>query len=278
MERPAEAAAYSLDAEALEAPDLPGEVVAARELDELLDALAADVVVQATNCVRTFGDCHLALSGDPLLEPLYERLMYDPNCRSLPWKRTHLWIVDEAAVGFDDPASAFRRVRETIVDHSDIPPEQVHPIFPLADGAAEAYEAQLREALAWRERGQDRLDLAILAAGVDGGVAGLWPLSPALREETRLVVMASEADGVGRGLVRTAPARVTMTFPLLNATRFIAVMATGHARAEVVRRLAEGHEPFEQLPLKKLHPVGGTVRWYLDSQAAGAAASTPGGG
>jgi len=259
-----------VESERVVLPPLPGEVIAARTLDELLDALAADVVVQATNCVRTFGDCHLAVSGDSQLEPLYERLMYDPNCRTLPWRRTHLWIVDEAAVAFDDPRSAFRRIRETLVDHSDIPPEQVHPIFPLGEDPAAHYESLLREVLAWRERGQDRLDVALLAAGKDGSIAGLLPGSRSLREQARLVSLTSTTEqAAAEHRSPDQPFRVTMTLPLLNAARFVGVMATGSDRAEVIRRLAAGHDSFERLPARGLHPVGGSLRWYLDGAAAG---------
>lgn len=260
VERGDGAAEYAIDSPFVAAPPLPGEAVAGLDLDTVIDALAADVVVQAASCVRKFGDFHLALSGDPLLEPVYERLMYDPNCRGLPWQRTHLWIVDERQVAFDHPLSAFRLVRETIVDHSDIPPEQVHPIFPLGDSPADAYAEQIRSVLAWREKGQDRLDMALLAAGPEGSIAGLLPGSPALADASRLVaVVPATAPAV--------PGRVTMTFGLLNATRFLAVLATGRGRAAPIRRVVEGHEPFEALPLKGLRPLGGTLKWYLDAAA-----------
>src|SRR5690606_10674816 len=105
------------------------------------------------------------------------------------WKRTHLWIVDERRVPFDDPRSNFTMIRETIVDHSDIPREQVHPIFPLADHPDEDYERELREHLGWREKGHDRLDYVLLGMGADGHTASLFPRSPALRDDDRLVLV-----------------------------------------------------------------------------------------
>src|SRR5687768_12288568 len=95
-------------------PPLPGSVVIRETPDELIDAVAADLFFQAVACARTFGDFHLALSGGSTPEPLYARLMYDPNYRDLPWKRTHLWIVDERRVPPDDERSNFRMIRETI--------------------------------------------------------------------------------------------------------------------------------------------------------------------
>jgi hypothetical protein len=110
-------------------PDLPGTVVIRPNADAVIDAIAADMLIHATNCVRTFGDFHLALSGGSTPLPLYERLMIDPRYRDLPWARTHLWIVDERRVPFDDERSNFKHISEIIADHSGIPPEQVHPIF-----------------------------------------------------------------------------------------------------------------------------------------------------
>jgi hexose-6-phosphate dehydrogenase len=77
---------------------LTGEVVALATADELIDRLAADLIIHAENCVREFGDFHLALYGGSTPQPLYELLMYDPNCRRLPCRRTHLWMVDQRGV------------------------------------------------------------------------------------------------------------------------------------------------------------------------------------
>ncbi|MFM8699580.1 MAG: 6-phosphogluconolactonase, partial [Phycisphaerales bacterium] len=131
----------------VETPRLRGKVIARASVHELLDELSSDLTAHALNCVREFGDFHLALSGGQTPMPLYEQLMYDPRYRAIPWRRTHLWMVDERCVGFEDERSNFGRIKEVIVDHSDIPPEQVHPMIAMAPGAGERYERELREAL-----------------------------------------------------------------------------------------------------------------------------------
>ena len=82
-QRHADAKTYDLDESTLVGPPLPGEVVVA-QTDQLVDLLAAEMVAQAVTCVRQFGEFHLALSGGHTPQPLYERLMYDPNYRQLP--------------------------------------------------------------------------------------------------------------------------------------------------------------------------------------------------
>jgi 6-phosphogluconolactonase len=244
----------------IRAPSLPGSVIVRQNLDDLIDAVTAELFFHARNCVRAFGDFHLALSGGSTPEPVYRRLMYDPNFRELPWKRVQLWMVDERRVPLDDARSNFKMIRETIVDHSDIPREQVHPILATEDGADLAYEKQLQETLAWREKGHDRLDYVLLGMGADGHTASLFPHSRALAEPDRLVV-------VNAGPEVTPPDRITMTYRLLNASRFIAVMVTGKAKRDTIARVARPGGNADELPILGVRPAGGELRWYLDGEA-----------
>lgn len=259
-------------------PALPGTVVVRETLDEVIDAVAADLMLQAAACVRAFGDFQLALSGGSTPLPLYLRLMYDPNCRQLPWTRTHLWQVDERRVPPDDDRSNFKAISEIIGAHSGIPQEQMHPIPAMAPDADVLYQRTLQEVLGWREKGQDRLDVVVLGMGADGHTASLFPHSPALHEapgEPRLVRINS-------GPSVTPPDRVTITFRLLNASRMIAVLVTGEGKRETVARVARAAansqrgaagpgESVDDLPVLGVRPLGGELRWYLDYAACPAA-------
>jgi 6-phosphogluconolactonase len=246
-------------------PALPGQVVLRRDTEALFSILAADLLIHATNCVRTFGDFHLALSGGSTPMPFYRRLMVDPAYRSFPWERTHLWIVDERRVPVTDERSNYRAIAEYIVDHTDIPMQQAHPIAATEPDADVRYERELKETLAWREKGHDRLDYILLGMGADAHTASLFPRSPALSERERFV-------RINEGPTVTPPDRVTMTFPLINASRFIAILVTGEGKRETIGRVARGAEPIEDLPVRGVMPVGrddgtGTLRWYLDHAA-----------
>jgi 6-phosphogluconolactonase len=243
-------------------PPLPGSVVVRETPDDVIDAAASDLLFQAFACVREFGDFHLALSGGSTPEPLYRRLMYDPGLRSLPWSRTHLWVVDERRVPLDDERSNFKMIRETIVEHADIPAEQVHPIEAILPDADTRYEHALRACLEWREKGHDRLDCVVLGMGADGHTASLFPRSPALVAPPpgRLVL-------INDGPTVTPPDRVTMTLALLNASRFIAVLVMGEKKRHAVARVIEGLEPVAELPIRGVCPLAGELRWYLDEAA-----------
>ncbi len=252
---------YELDEYELDKPDLPGEVIVGEEVEDVLDVLASDLLIHAANCVRSFGDFHLALCGGATPIPLYRRLMLDPAFRAMPWRRTHLWLVDERRVPFEHDASNWRLIRELVGDHADIPTPQLHPIFALAEDADAAYENELKETLAWREKGHDRLDYVLLGVGADGHIASIFPGSEVTREERRLVRLSQSGSAAESD-------RVTMTLHLINAARFISVFATGENKHPAVQRLVVGEESVQTLPAKGLRPLQGELKWYLDRAAA----------
>lgn len=250
----------------LTTPHLPGIVTVRKTANDVLDAIAGDILSQAFACVRQFGDFHIALSGGSTPLPLYRLMMFDPTFRQLPWQRTHLWIVDERRVPFDDDRSNYKQIHEIIVEHSDIPRAQVHPMQAMRDDADTHYEHELRTTLEWRERGQDRLDFVLLGMGGDGHTASLFPHSRALRDSStppRMVLINS-------GPEVTPPDRVTMTQHLINASRCAAVLVTGASKKPMISRVIEGRNNpamADELPILSIRPKAGELRWYLDESA-----------
>lgn len=233
-------------------PPLPGSVIVREDFDDLVHAIAADVLVQSYACVRAFGSFHLALAGGPDLEQVYTRLMIDPAFRPLPWKRTHLWIIRDRpveAVGNEDE-TAWGMIGPTLADHSGIPRGQIHPIDVHLPDAAERYERALQSALEWREKGHDRLDCALLSLEEEVQLTG--PVDPPEAKD-RLVTRAGDNGDSWVGLTRR----------MINAARFVGVVCRGEQAKPHVERLLP-----EDAPLG-LSLLGGELRWYLDGDAAG---------
>lgn len=242
-------------------PALPGEVLVRESVDDLLDAMTSDMMFQAKSCVRAFGDFHLALSGGSTPEPLYRRLMYDQRVRDFPWKKTHLWQVDERCVEDDDDRRNWKMIADLLLDHSDIPLAQTHPM-PVLDAEGDlAYETQLREALEWREKGHDRLDYVVLGMGNDFHTASLFPGSVALDAPAGRLAVFNDGPGV------VPPKRMTLTYEMLNVSRFLAVLVTGKGKRETIAQLVANTRDLREAPIRGIHPLGGTLRWYLDRDA-----------
>ncbi len=235
---------YDLSPEPV-APELPGETIIRPAVEDVFDAMCADIYIHSLNCTRSFGDFHLALSGDPSLTPLYMQLMVDPKFRDLPWKRTHVWMVEDAHGDDASERRRFHEIEEILGEHSGIPKSNLHPT-PIDDRDAHlAYERELREALSWREKGHDRLDCVVLSVTDEGAVGA----NGDARQESQLTQL----------IVHEAGSAVRMTESFVNASRMIAVLASG----ETARlRLTSGGGATH--PAQSLAPLAGALRWYLD--------------
>ncbi|USN98953.1 MAG: 6-phosphogluconolactonase [Phycisphaeraceae bacterium] len=229
-------------------PNLPGQAVVRETEDQVLDVLAADIYVHALECVRQFGDFHFAITAGRFQERLCLRLMVDPAVRMLPWNRAHIWATHAEPRG--GGRTTFDAIIDLLADHAGIPDRQIHVPGPGGAEHASAYELELQEHLAWREKGHDRLDLAVVSLESDGGWCGLGEPDP--------------GEPGARLIAPTGAAGLTMTPTLIEATRLIAVGATGADLKPMLRAVSEGDAPvFSALP----RPIGGSLRWYIDRAA-----------
>jgi 6-phosphogluconolactonase/glucosamine-6-phosphate isomerase/deaminase len=252
---------YDLEDLSLSLPALPDNVIVKPTPDDVIDALAADLVGHAIECVTEYGDFHLAFSARPAFDVLYRRLMVDPACRALPWRESHVWLIDERCDG-PEAGADFAVLREWFGDHADIPADQMHAIPVGSDAPDEAYEAALRGLLEQREQGGARLDYVLLTAEPDGATAGLHGACPAPADADRLVQMARTADAHGED-------RVSLTTACVNTSRFVAVLLTDPACGPLVRRVVDGGgEAIDGPPIARINPRQGKLRWYLDAATA----------
>lgn len=245
---------------------LPGSIHVSPTADALYDELAFALLQAASVAVADRGVFHLALSGGSTPEPFYMRLVMDPQFRTIPWQATHLWVVDERRVPQDDPRSNWLMIRQTLADHVPTPRRQRHPMPVDGDDPAGAYEAELRRVIGGSP---PRLDFVLLGMGDDAHTASLFPDSPALDAGDRLVALND-------GPQVTPPPRITMTLPLINAARQVAVLVTGEKKASTLARvsdrMASGGDPaslFRAMPITGVQPTDGKLSWYLDAPAAG---------
>lgn len=247
---------------------LPGYVHVAPDVHQLFDDLGSALIGAAEKAIEARGVFHLALSGGGTPEPFYMQLVVDPRYRQFPWDKTHIWIVDERCVPEDDEKSNIKMIRESLVCQVPIPEGFVHPMPVLADDPAGEYERRLRDGIGGMQVPDiPRLDFILLGMGGDAHTASLFPQSPALNVTDRWI-----ACNDGERVV--PPPRVTMTYPLINAGREVAVLLVGagkHATLkQIERQLAAGGPDIQELPITGIDPSpgGGELTWFLDHAAA----------
>ncbi|HZV73983.1 MAG TPA: 6-phosphogluconolactonase [Conexibacter sp.] len=220
------------------------------------------------------GVAHVALAGGRTPARTYELL---PGLVA-DWRDVHLWFGDERCVPLDDPESNHNLLARTLLAGLDADPDRPRPIVhavAATDGdpsvAAAGYERELRATIAADTAGGPAsaghvtgsgtpppvLDLALLGLGEDGHTASLFPDDPALEERERLCIAV-------RG--RKPPfERVTLTLPLLRATRAVVVLTAGEGKAWAVSAMLAGPSP--RVPASLLAD-GAAVELIVDRDAA----------
>lgn len=201
-------------------------------------ALAARVAACAAEATAARGSFHLALPGGSVVSLLARGLS---RVDASKW---HVFWTDERGVPLSDPLSNFHLAETELLPK--LAGAHLHPVR----GSAADYENELRPFLP--------LDLVLLGVGEDGHVASLFPGNPATLETQRLVAEV-------HGAPKPPPERVTLTFPVLNAARHVLVVAAGAGKAGIVARVFSTPS---DLPVQRLRPAGGDLRWLLDRAAA----------
>ena len=204
----------------------------------------------------------MALSGGSALDLLATAL----GPEALPpsaWSAWRVFWVDERCVPFSSGQSnAGAAVRHWLAK-LPIPGHQIIPVNGEIDPVISArdYERKMAEVLCPGPGEFPRFDLMILGVGEDGHVASLFPDQPALAEQHRWVLPVFQAP-------KPPPTRITLTMPVILHARYLAVIAVGAAKRDIVRRALDPHPGPPRLPIQRLRAGGGNVRWFLDEAAA----------
>jgi 6-phosphogluconolactonase len=231
--------------------------------EDVADA-AADAFVRATRtAVAARGRAWVALPGGRTPLPTFELLATTHRSR-VPWDRIELYWADERAVGPDDPLSNYRSAREALLDRlPDLPQDGVHRMMAETtdlEVGARVYEDEIRTSVPAGPDGLPVFDLVWLGMGADGHTASLCPNDASLAVSDRLVVATWPAG--------YDTARLTLTFPVLNAAREVLFVVTGSEKAATIAAVRAGAD----LPAAQVRAARTT--WLLDAAAAGEAVAT----
>jgi 6-phosphogluconolactonase len=202
----------------------------------------------------------VALSGGSTPRRFYTFLGENPFRKDISWEQVHFFWVDERCVSRDHPESNFKLVADTIFSHIDVPDKNIHRIKGESGPgqAAKEYEQDIRTFFG--ASSLPMFDLVVLGAGEDGHTASLFPDGETLREYDRVAAPVY--------LEPPKLNRVTLTVPILNDAAQILFLASGPAKAEIVREILENGNQ-KQYPAGLVHPVRGNITWFLDRDAAG---------
>jgi len=187
---------------------------------------AGIIAAEARAAVEARGRFVVAVSGGRT-PWLMLRLLADQD---IPWEGVHVVQVDERVAPAGHLDRNLTHVRETLIGHVPLRPEQLHAM-PVE--AADLEEAATRYALTLQEVAGSPpiLDLAHLGLGPDGHTASLVP--------NDRVLDVTDKDVAVTGIYQRRR-RMTLTYPMLNRSRRILWLITGADKVGVLERLRAG--------------------------------------
>jgi 6-phosphogluconolactonase len=196
------------------------------DADAVADEAAAIIATDARIAVAARGRFVMAVSGGHTPWAML-RALADMQ---VPWDGVHVLQVDERVAPAGDPDRNLTQLRESLLQHAPLRPEQIHAMpveAPDLEAAVSSYAATLREVAG----SPAVLDLVHLGLGPDGHTASLVPGDPVLDVNDAPVALAGPYQG---------RRRMTLTYPVLNHAKRILWVVTGSEKAAMLARLKDG--------------------------------------
>ncbi len=232
----------------------------ADNLTQLSEQISQQIVRLIRETLAKQGRFTFALSGGSTPQPLYS-LLATKYADKIPWEKVHFFWGDERYVEPTDKLSNVKMIRETLLDHLDIPIHHAHPMptsFNDPEEAARNYEDLLRS---FFPDAFPVFDLILLGLGEDGHTASLFPKSAILMEERKWVTVAQNSP-------KPPPTRLTLTYPAINHASNIFFLVSGKKKAKAIEKIHEANADKKKYPAAGIQPVNGSLIWWLDKAAA----------
>jgi 6-phosphogluconolactonase len=206
-----------------------------------------DPAAEAVELLAAAGG-HVCITGGSTPRRAYERVAE----RRTDWSGVDVWFTDERCVPPDHEHSNYRMANEALLSRaSGATVHRMKGELGPERGAAE-YERELEAA------GRPAFELVLLGIGPDAHTCSLFPGDDALGERERAVVGVETP-----GMAPLVP-RITLTLPVVNASRQIVFLVTGEDKADAVARAFAGRKD----PAVPASLIEGNVTVLLDEAAA----------
>ncbi|MBU6445770.1 MAG: 6-phosphogluconolactonase [Verrucomicrobia bacterium] len=205
----------------------------------------------AERAIQKRGRFAVALSGGSTPKAIYERL----STQKLDWSKIWLFWSDERAVPPDHPDSNYRMAME-FFKRVPIPPSQIFRMIAESEIEKNAlnYEETIRHVLK-----NQLFDLVMLGIGEDGHTASLFPNTPGLEVNNRLVI--------ANKIEEKKAWRMTLTFSCINQSFHSTLYCIGPSKQIIVPKVLNA-AIISDFPASRIGTAENKALWILDTDAA----------
>jgi 6-phosphogluconolactonase len=220
------------------------------DADVVAREAVALIAAQACAAVAIRGSFVMAVSGGHTPWLMLRALAQE----EMPWNAVHVVQVDERVAPAGHADRNLTHLRESLLEHAPLRPEQISAM-PVETSDLRTASVQYAQTLQSVAGSPPVLDLVHLGLGPDGHTASLVPGDP--------VLDISDADVALTGLYQ-GRRRMTLTYPILNRSRFVLWVVTGSEKTGMLARLQAGDT---SIPAGRIHADHAVV--LADRAAAG---------
>lgn len=178
---------------------------------------------------------------------------------AIDWSHVHVLFGDERNVPVDHEDSNEGQARRALLDHVNIPEQNIHGYhFGEADfrDQVEAYAETVANVA------PQGFDLHLLGMGPEGHINSLFPHTAAVAEQERQVVAVPDSP-------KPPSERGSLTLPAVARAERVWFLVSGEEKGEAARHVLDGADPTEW-PAAGAHGTAET-RMFIDDAAARAA-------
>jgi 6-phosphogluconolactonase len=235
------------------------EIKISSDKNKLILESAAYIADLIEKSIKEKDRCTFVLSGGSTPKDLYETLASEKYRAVIDWSKVHVFWGDERCVPPDHPDSNYRMAKEALIDHVDIPQENVYRIPAEKEPveAAREYEETIKKIVGGSTQ-FPVFDIILLGIGEDGHTASLFPGTMALEEKKRWVteVFVPKFDAY----------RISLTLPVINNGKNIIFLVAGEAKSDVVNQVYNRIDTTS--PSAQVDPINGNLVYLLDKSAS----------
>jgi 6-phosphogluconolactonase len=211
------------------------------DADLVAQEAAALIAAEARDAAADRGSFVMAVSGGHTPWIMLRDLVQE----DVPWDAIHVVQVDERVAPAGDPDRNLTHLRESLLEHAPLRPEQIHAM-PVESSDLKAASAQYAQILQSIAGSPPVLDLVHLGLGPDGHTASLVPGDPVLDVNDSDVALAGPYQG---------RSRMTLTYPVLNRARLVLWLVTGSEKVGMLTRLQAGDTSIPAGRVRRDHAV-----------------------
>jgi 6-phosphogluconolactonase len=202
----------------------------------------------------------IALSGGSTPRKVFEYIALNFK-RQIDWQKVLVFWSDERCVDPESEESNFRMAKESLLDQVPIPAINIFRIHGEANPTSEA--ERYSETICQHVPAKNtipRFDLMMLGLGDDGHTVSIFPGSLHLFMSDKLCVVSVNPYSKQK--------RITVTGQVINQAKTVIFLVTGESKAEMVARIIEKKDGYDNLPASRVIPEDGELIWLLDTLAA----------